>query len=424
MDNENLNENANDEVIDDSIASTDANTNESTNAGTDADVNENLNTSTNEIAATNEDADENKNNAAKPKGKKKSKGIIIGVVAALVLIAAAVVLFIFKPWAGGYVASVDKQKITQQEYKVISRVNMQQFLASAGVDQNTTIDTYDWNQQKNGEAIKEQIQKDTLNQLQENKIMIAKAEEVGIKLSKEDISSIDSTINQQYGNEQAAKEAIESTYGVTLEEFKEFYKGLVLQHNYLTSEQANSKIVIKDDEVKKYYEDNKELFDQATISHLVLSTVDSNGAPLSEGKKTELKKQAENIVTQLKAGKDMKTLATENKLSADNIEMTFLNGELSSKYVVLADLEKWTFANKAGTIGIVDASYGYDIVRIDKIGTKAFDEVKEQIKTNLKYAKFTEEFNKKLEGWKKDKQYEIVKNDKVLNKLNLEIYGK
>ncbi len=404
MENENVNENANvnEEAIENTIADTSTDAKES------------------EIAATSEKG------TVTTKGKKKSKGLIIGVSAALVIIAAAVVLFIFRPWAAGYVATVDKHKITEQEYKVISKVNMQQFLASAGVDANTTIDSYDWNQQKNGEAIKEQIQKDTLDQLQENKIMLIKAEEAGIKLSKEDLANIDTTITQQYGSEEAAKSSIESTYGVSLEEFKEFYKGLVLQQNYFSSEQSNSKLAVTDEEVNNYYNDNKDLFDQATISHIVLSTLDSNGAPVSEGKKNELKKQAENIVTQIKAGKDMKTLATENKstTTAENVEMTFLNGELSTQYAVLAELEKWTFSNDVGTIGIVEASYGFDIVRVEKRGIKELKEVQEQIKSNLKYTKFSEDFNKKLEEWKKDKQFEIVKNDNVLNKLNLEIYGK
>ncbi|PYG88266.1 SurA-like protein [Ruminiclostridium sufflavum DSM 19573] len=415
MENENVKENAN--VNEDAIE----NTNEEAVADTSTDANE---------IAKEAEKENLKEPAKKPKKadkKKKSKGFVIGVTAAaLVVIAVAAVLFIFKPWSAGYVATVDKQKITEQEYKVISKVNMQQFLASAGVDSSTTVENYDWNQQKNGEAIKEQIQKETLDQLQENKIMLTKAGEAGIKLSKEDISNIDSTITSQYGSEEAAKGSIESTYGVTLEEFKEFYKGLVLQQNYFSSEQSNSKIAVTDEEVQKYYDDNQDLFDQATISHIVISTLDSNGASVSEGKKAELKKQADNVVTQIKAGKDMKTLATENNSSTseDNIEITFLNGELSSQYSVLEALEKWTFSNDEGTIGIVEASYGYDVVRIEKRGIKAFEEVKDQINSNLKYTKFSEEFNKKLEGWKKDKQFEVVKNGTVLDKLNLELYGK
>jgi parvulin-like peptidyl-prolyl isomerase len=402
---------------------------ENENVNTNANVNEEAientvdNTSTDakesEIAAT------SVKEPAKKKGKKKSKGLIIGVSAALVIIAAAVVLFIFKPWSAEYVATVDKYKITAPEYKVISKINMQQFLASAGVDANTTIESYDWNQQKNGEAIKEQIQKDTLNQLQENKIMLMKAEEAGVKLSNEDINNIDATIIQQFGGEEAAKEAIKIDYGVTYNEFKDFYKGLILQQNYIQEEQSNSKLVVTDEEVKKYYDDNQDLFEDVTISHIVLSTYDSNNQPVSEGKKSELKKQAENILTQIKAGKDINTIDKEINTSANagNVEMTFLKGQLSTQYPFLADLENWSFSNDVGEVGIIEASYGFDIVRIDRRGVKDFAEVQEDIKSNLKMAKFTEDLTEKLEGWKKDKKYEIIKNDKVLNKLNLEIYG-
>jgi len=367
---------------------------------------------------------ENANESANAKVKKTPKGLIIGIVVAVIIVAIGIALFILKPWATGYVATVDNLKITKQEYVVFSKVNMNQFLTS--ISNKTTIDKYDWNTPLNGEAIKEQIKKETLKQMQENKIIMAKAKEAGIKLEAEDLKSVDTAINQQYGDEATAKTAIQNTYGVTLADFKELYKGLSLQQKYFSTQRTNSKITVADDEVKKYYDANKKEFNKATVTHIVISTVDSNGAPVSAGKKNEAKKKADDLLAKIKAGEDIKELAVKNSsdtnAAKDKGELTFAKGELSSQYPVLAELENQAFSKTVGEVFIIDAQYGYDVVKLEKISESTYDAVKENIKSSLTYSKFVEDFNSKLEAWKKEKRFEIVKNESVLKKTDLEIY--
>jgi len=361
------------------------------------------------------------------KVKKTPKGLIIGILAAVVIIAIGIVLFILKPWSAGYVATVDSSKITKQEYIVFSKTSMNQFLNN--IPNNAkTIDNYDWSTQQNGEAVKEQIKKETLNQIQENKIMLIKAKEAGIKLTTEEIANIDTLEKSmsEGGAKADAEKIIQDAFGVSLAEYKEVYKGFSLAQKYKDTERSTSKITVGDDEVKKYYDTNKTVFDKATVTHIVISTVDSNGAPVSEGKKSEAKKKADDLVAKINAGGDIKALAVENSsdpnAATDKGELTFAKGEMSSQYPVLANLENWAFSNDVGKVGVVEAAYGYDVVKLEKRAESTYDEVKDKIKSALIYTKFTDDFNSKLDAWKKEKQYEIVKNNSVLKKTDLAIY--
>ena len=362
------------------------------------------------------------------KSKKMSKGLIISIVTAVLIIIIGIVLFILKPWSAGYVATVDKSKITEQEYMVFSKFSMSEFLSNNL--STTTVDKYDWTTKINGETAKDQVKKSTLNSIQEFKIQLIKAKEAGITLTEEEKKSSDETIASsltQTGNTADAEKAFEEPYGVSLSEYKEIYKDLVLTQKYFTTERNNSKITVADDEVKKYYDDNKKSFDKATVTHIVISTVDSNGVAVSAGKKSEAKKKAEELVAKIKSGEDIKALVKENSAGTssadDNGELTFSKGQLSSQYSVLADLENWAFKNKIGDVGIVEAAYGYDVVKLEKLVETPYDDIKANIKSSLINSKFSEEFYNKLESLKKEKRFEIVKNDSALEKADLSIYG-
>ncbi len=362
------------------------------------------------------------------KVKKKSKALIIGIVAAVAIIAIGIVLFILKPWSAGYVGTVGDLKITKQEYMVFSKFNMSEFLSSNSID--TTADKYDWSQKFNNETAKDQVKKSTLDNIQEIKIQLIKAKDAGIKLTDEELKSIDEAIDSKItssGSKDAAEEAIQSEYGVSLSEYRDFYKKLALAQKYFNTERTNSKLSSTEDEIKEYYNANKKSFDKATITHIAIYTIDSNGAEVSASKKSEAKKQAEELLAKVKAGEDIKELAVKNSSDTnaanDKGELTFANGELSSQIALYADLEKWAFSNSVGTVGIVEAAYGYEVVKLDKIEESAYDDVKANIKASLDYTKFATDFSNKLDTWKKDKQFEIIKNDKVLEKTDLKLYG-
>ena len=361
---------------------------------------------------------------ANEKIKKTPIGLIIGIVAAVVVIAIGVVLFVLKPWSGDYVAKVGDLKITKAEYMVFSKFNKDDFLTNNQI--TTTADKYKWNTTKvDGEIAKEKVKKNTLESIQEIKIQMIKAKEAGIKLTDDELKKIDETMNSQ-GSVQDTEKAIKDTYGVSLAEYKEVYKDFALAQKYYTEQQKNSKLKATDDEIKKYYDDNKKDYDKVTVTHVLFKTIDSNNAPVSEGKKSEAKKKAEDILKQVQAGADIKALAAKYSEDKDQNGKVNNNGEYTfSKGEMVSQFEEWAFANhKSGDVGIVETNYGYHVIQFQKRVETPFADVKDKIKSTLDSKKFIDDFNKKLDGWKKEKQFEIVKNESVMNKVDTTIYGK
>ncbi|HEY5587065.1 MAG TPA: peptidylprolyl isomerase [Ruminiclostridium sp.] len=358
------------------------------------------------------------------KVKKTPKGLIIGIVAAVAIIAIAIVLVVLKPWAGGYVATVDNLKITKQEYMVFSKFNMSQFLTS--IPNNTiTVDKYDWNTTVTGETAKDQVKKSTLDNIQEIKIQLIKAKEAGLTLDATDLKGVDDVIAQRItdsGTKVIAEKSIMDAYGVSLADYKEVYKDLVLTQKYITTER--NKVTVAETDVKKYYDDNKKEFDKVTVTQILITTVDANGAAVTAGKKSEAKKKAEDLLARVKAGEDIKVLAVAN--SDDKPAVTENKGEytLSKNGQMVPEFENWAFSTHAiGDVGIVETSYGYHIMKFDKRVESTYAEVQESIKTSLISSKFSEAFTKTMDGWKKEPLFAVKENISVINKIDKSIYG-
>ncbi len=354
--------------------------------------------------------------------KKTSKGLIIGLIAAAVIVLVAIVLFVFKPWET-YVATVDGQKVSKQEYLVFSKGNMDQFFTANKIE-NTSPEQYKWSTKVNDQTAKDQVKKSTLDTIQEIKIQLIKAKEAGVTLSADDLKSIDQQIEQiitQYQSRQVAEQQVKAAYGVTLSEYKAVYKEIQLSQKYLSQER--NKVTVSDDEIKKYYDDNKKDFDKVTVTHILISTVDSQSQPVSAGKKAEAKKKADDLLAKVRAGEDIQKLALENSddkpgVTENKGEYTFGRGEM------VPEFEEWAFKDHvAGDSDIVESQFGYHVMQFHKrTETPLDDTIKSSLKNTLIYTKFSEDFTKKMEGWKKEAQY-AIKEKSSITKVDKSLYG-
>lgn len=357
--------------------------------------------------------------------KKQSKGLIIGLAVAAAVIIAAVILFVLQPWAVN-VASVDNLKITKYEYTFFSKFNMNQFLQSI----NSTSEQYKWNTKVGTETAKDQVKKSTLENIQEFKIQLIKAKEAGLKLDATDLKSVDDAINSlitQYGSRNAAEAGVKADYGITLSEMKEIYKNLTLTQKYKST--ITDKITVSDDDVKKYYDENKKNFDKATVTHILIKTVDDNNAPVSEGKKAEARKKADDILARVKAGEDIKKLATEFSEDKPAVttkdspgyqgEYTFGRGEMVTEF------EDWAFDDnrKEGDSAVVETQFGFHVMQFHKRAETSFDDLKESIKPSLLQQRQAEEYSKKLDEFKKDSKYAVKTNESTIVKADKSLYG-
>ena len=210
-------------------------------------------------------------------------------------------------------------------------------------------------------------------------------------------------------------------------EYKNELKEMGIDDTYLRNQQEQDLIIqkykenfdknvkITDEEMKKYYDEHKKDYykDEVKASHILISTVDDNGKPLSEAKKKEAKKKAEEVLKKAKAGEDFAKLAEEY---SDDPGSASKGGDLGyfGKGEMVKPFEEAAFSLKPGQIsGIVESDYGYHIIKVfDKIDEQQpLSEVKDSIKTTL----LNEKYAQTVENLKKSAK--IEKNEEAIKKI-------
>lgn len=242
-------------------------------------------------------------------------------------------------------------------------------------------------------AIKK-LKKQELDKLIAEKILLMKAGELNLKLT-------DSDINKQV-DEEASKfkakysglgqyENILKQNGLTETELKGLIKNLVIVK--AAKEDIVKNVTIADDEVKAYYDKNKEaIFTKdagADVAHILVA---------DEGKAKELK-------AKLDAGADFGTLAKENSLDTG----TKNNGgslgfvEYNTKELVSEFVEGFKNLKEGQVSEPVKSIYGYHLIKVTGIKSGEvvpFDEVKDQLKNFLLEQKKEGIYNEKIQEWK------------------------
>ena len=210
-------------------------------------------------------------------------------------------------------------------------------------------------------------------------------------------------------------------------DYKKKLEDIGIDDTYLRKEQEQSltvqrykdnfekNIKITDEEMKKYYDEHKKDYykDEVKVSHILISTVDNNGKEVSESKKKEAKKKAEQVLKEAKSGEEFSQLAKDY---SDDKESASQGGDLGyiSKGQMPQSFEDTAFSLKSGEISdIVVTKYGYHIIKVyDKINKQlTFDEVKDEIKSTLienKYMENVKEITKKSK---------IEKNESIIKKV-------
>lgn len=193
--------------------------------------------------------------------------------------------------------------------------------------------------------------------------------------------------------QEAKKEGVEKS-PLVAEKLEELKKRVVVEA-YLkkkVEEQSN----LTDDEMKKFYEQNKDKFrsdNQVRASHILVKS----------------EKEAQDLLARLKAGEKFEELAQKHSMDAANTK----GGDLGwfSKGAMLPEFEKVAFNLKEGeTSGVVKTKYGFHIIKVTgkrPAGLRTYDEVKDQLKTALLPSKQQEVFQKLKDDLKKNSKYTI-----------------
>lgn len=218
------------------------------------------------------------------------------------------------------------------------------------------------------------------------------------KTDDEETSQIDSQIEQiksYYGEDEDTYNAVIKQYFGVKDE-KELREKLSLEYKRNKAVEEYVKKNLKDDEIKKYYEEN--VFGQLKASHILI-TVDVKDDASDEEKETADKKAletAKKVIKELNSGKSFKKLA--KKYSQDKANATN-GGDLG--YFSPSDMvEEFSNAvkdlkNNEYTKEPVKTQYGYHIIlRTGEKDKPSLKDSKEDIKEKLKTQKLND--NKSL----------------------------
>lgn len=236
----------------------------------------------------------------------------------------------------------------------------------------------------------------TVDQLITDKIVSAEAKKQKINITNEEIKEELEQLKESYGGEEVFNQTLESN-NTTLADVEADIK------NYLTIKKLlESEIEITDEELKTYFDENKDSFgeaEQVKASHILVE--DEN--------------KAKEIKAKLDAGEDFAELAKEFSTDESTKES---GGELGffSKGTMVAEFDAAAFTLAVDQISDpVKSEYGYHIIKVeDKKEAKAanFEDSKEEINEILFEQKMETEYTSWLE--KKKEDYDIENSFETL----------
>lgn len=313
----------------------------------------------------------------------------------------------------GYVATVGEDIVTENEYKYFLASTKMYMEQQAGVfDEQSRIDFWEGGD-LGGQPLKAMAKQFALENVQEYKIILNKAKEEGIKINDEELQMANQQLDifiDALGGGELGKQAFENMYGVPADYIYQMNPDLALVQKY-TLEKIQQ-MTHSDDELREFYEQNKDYYQTVTVRHILFLTNDAvTGEPLPQEQQDEAKRKAEDILARVNAGEDMKQLAmeyTEDTGSKETGgEYTFIRGEMVKEF------EDWSFNAKEGETGIVKTDYGYHVMRLEKI--LQFEDLKIEIQEDLSSKKYSE----LVQEWKKDPKYEIKENKDILDNITI-----
>lgn len=230
---------------------------------------------------------------------------------------------------------------------------------------------------------------DILDSLITNKVIEMEATKEKVKVTGNEIDEELTKLQESYGGEEAFAAALEQNQ-VSMDKIRED-----IEIYLLAEKMIGASIDVSEEEMKTYFEENKESFDQkeqVKASHILV----------------EDEATAKKVKEELVNGKDFAELAKEYSTDSSNAAN---GGDLGyfGKGEMAEEFEKTAFALEAGAISEpVKTEFGYHIIKlVDKKAEKAaeFDEHKEKIKELLFDQKVQAEYTNWLEG--KKAEYEI-----------------
>ncbi|ONI44755.1 hypothetical protein AN641_05995 [Candidatus Epulonipiscioides gigas] len=248
------------------------------------------------------------------------------------------------------IATINDVKINESIYRAYLWSAQSAFEMQLGMDMGMMKDM-----ELEGQTIGDIAKDNALKSVALAIITNNKANEMGIKLTDEQLNTIEtdaSTFMDINGE-------IAQLHGFNKQDVIDLLIGAELSNEV---QKAISETYMPDEtEIETEIELAKPSYETVTARHILITTMDDQGAPLSEETKAEKLELANSLLDRIKAGEDIGVLAAEYSQdpgsSNNNGEYTFGRGEM------VPEFEAAAFDNEDGAIWAepVETSYGYHI---------------------------------------------------------------
>lgn len=237
-----------------------------------------------------------------------------------------------------------------------------------------------------------------LRVLIEEKIAKEKIKELDIKI---DPKEVDMAIERVKADNNLTQEDLVSelkAQGQTYEGYRRMIKR-ELERVRLVNYEVKSKIIIREEEMKQYYDEHKDEFTSQGKVHLAMIFLKQSD-PADRRESSELKEEANRIMEKLKSGEDFGALArrySDGPGAKDGGDMGIfkiseLNQEMAGAVHKLSTGEVGAPIVTPGGIQIIK------VVEKDQGGEKSFEQVKNAIRSTL----YRQALNEKYAEWIKE----------------------
>ena len=297
------------------------------------------------------------------------------------------------------VAKVGSEYITRGEFDKDFEPIKEQIIARSGKP--------DYFDSEEGKQVLTETKGKFLDNMINQKIVNKKAEELSLIKDQNEISTeVDKQVEEMKKNFKDEKEFedVLKQQHLTIDIMKKFLKDDIVYKKVY--DETTKDVTVSDDEVSKYYEQNKSMFTEKpnsmNVSHIVVDT---------EEKAKDIKAKIDKGEDFAKLAKEFSTEPAAKTSGGDLGEIKYNDQGYDPTFVAAA------MTLKEGQVSDpVKTQWGYHIIKVTKLNeypVLPFDKVKDKIKDNLLKDAKGKKFNDSLTAW--NTELKVKKYDKNLN---------
>lgn len=239
------------------------------------------------------------------------------------------------------------------------------------------------------------IKRTVLERMIEERIALEKIRELGISVGEREIDSAIETIKRDNRWTLEELQAMVRNQGLTWEEYRNRVKKEIQRHK-LVDYEVKSRIIVRDEDVEAYYEENKDKFERkpgvelATIFLLLKNSGDSQAA-------AELERKGNELLEKLRDGADFARMAEKHSDGPAAQEGGYL-GRFNPDQLEPEIREVVDKTPEGGISGLIIRPNGIQIIKVlDKGGDGAVP--LERVKDGIYRTLFNKEIERRYEKW-------------------------